>query len=62
MGQLLFDEECIYEISKPYLKLVTDGRTDVQAQSNMPPQLFQSWGHKNCPNGSLCRTKGHQEL
>ena len=25
----------------------TDGRTDEQAQSNMPPQLFQSWGHKN---------------
>ena len=33
MAQLFFDEECIYEISKPYLKLVTDG----QGQSNMPP-------------------------
>ena len=25
MGQLFFDEECIYEIIKPYLKLVMDG-------------------------------------
>ena len=25
----------------------TDGRTDEQAESNMPLQLFQSWGHKN---------------
>ena len=25
MGQLFFDEECIYEILKPYLKLVMDG-------------------------------------
>ena len=23
----------------------TDGRTHEQAQSNMPLQLFQSWGH-----------------
>ena len=45
MGQLSFDEESIYEISKPYLKFVTDGRTDGRAQSNMPLQLFQSWGH-----------------
>ena len=47
-GQLFFDAKSIYEISKPYLKLVTDGwtdaRTDGQAQSNMPLQLFQSWG------------------
>ena len=28
MGHLFFDEESIYEISKPYLKFVTDGRTD----------------------------------
>ena len=40
MGQLFFDEESIYEISKPYLNFVADG----QAQSNMPLQLFQSWG------------------
>ena len=45
MGQLIFDEESIYEISKPKLKFVTDRHTDGQAQSNMP--LFQSWGHKN---------------
>ena len=36
--------------SKPYLKFwmdgLTGGRTDQQAQSNMPLQLFQSWGHK----------------
>ena len=25
----------------------TDGPTDGQAQSNMPLQLFQSWGHEN---------------
>ena len=62
MGQLFFDEECIYEISKPYLKLVMDGRTDGQAQSNMSPYFFQNWGHKNCPNGSLRRTKGHPKL
>ena len=24
----------------------TDGRTDGQAQTNMPPQLLRSWGHK----------------
>ena len=48
MGQLFFDEESIHEISKPDLKFVTDGRTDArtdgQAKSNMPLQLFQSWG------------------
>ena len=41
----------MYEIPKPYLKFVTDGREDGQAQSNMPLQLFQSWGHKKY---SLC--------
>ena len=40
MGQLFFDAESIYEISKPYLKVVTDGRTEEQAQSNIPLQLF----------------------
>ena len=24
-----------------------DGRTDKQAQTNMPIQLFRSWGHNN---------------
>ena len=46
IGELFFDEKSIYEITKPYLKFVMDGRmdrsTDRQAQSNMPPQLFQS--------------------
>ena len=28
-----------------YLKLVTEGRADGLAKSNMPLQLFQSWGH-----------------
>ena len=49
MGQLFFDEECIYDISKPYLKFVTDGRTVSRTEgltdSNMPLKLFQSWGH-----------------
>ena len=27
-------------------KGVTDRRTDGQAQTNMPPQLLRSWGHK----------------
>ena len=29
-----------------------DGRKDVPAQSNMPIQLFQSWGHKRSPRDS----------
>ena len=52
MGQLSFYAKSIYEISNPYLKFVTtdvrtDTQTDAQAQTNMPLQLFQSWGHKN---------------
>ena len=27
------------------IKSVTNGRTNGQANSNMPDQLFQSWGH-----------------
>ena len=46
MGQLFFDEECIYEIFKTYLKLVTDGRTDGKTQSNMPLNFFKVWGIK----------------
>ena len=42
MDQLYFDEESIYESSKPYLKFVTGGGTDGQAQNNMPLQVFQS--------------------
>ena len=40
MGQFFFDAECIYEILKPYLKLVMGGRTDGKAQSNMPLNIF----------------------
>ena len=29
------------------INFVKDARTDGQAGSNMPLQLFQSWGHKN---------------
>ena len=47
MCELFFDEEPIYEISKPYLKFGMDGRADRKAQSNMPLQLFQSWGDNN---------------
>ena len=42
MGQLFFDEECIYEI----LKRVMDGRTDGKAQSNMPLNFFKVGGIK----------------
>ena len=36
------------------INFVTDARTDGQAESNMPLQLFQSWGHK--------KMKGHIAL
>ena len=29
-----------------FINFITDARTDGQAKSNMPLQLFQSWGHK----------------
>ena len=29
---------------------LTDRRTDGQAQTNMPPQLLRSWGHKKVIN------------
>ena len=38
----------------------TDRQTDRQAESNMPFQLFQSWGHKkgvSKPVHLLCLTK-----
>ena len=45
----------------------TDTRTHGQAQSNMPYQLFQSWGHKNvfiCWHGkrntNILNTVGYQ--
>ena len=53
MYQIFFDEESIYEISKLYLRFVTDGCADGstngpmegQAQSNMPLQLQKLKGH-----------------
>ena len=60
MGQLFFDAECIYEILKPYLKLVTDGRTDGKAQSNMPLNFFAHLSQRLMGElivyQSLCRT------
>ena len=36
------------------ISFVKDAQTDGQAQSNMPLQLFQSWGHKqSADNGIL---------
>ena len=51
-GQLFFHEEYTHEISKPRIhRSKVNGRThtqtDRQAKSNMPFQLFQSWGHKD---------------
>ena len=36
----------------------TDRQTDRQAKSNMPFQLFQSWGHKNDPLEAVETIKG----
>ena len=36
-----------------------NGRTHGQAQSNMPLQLFQSWGHKNAAKG---RVRGRRPM
>ena len=48
MGQLFFDQESIYEISKPYLKSVMDRSTDARAdkpKAICPFNFFESWGH-----------------
>ena len=37
----------------------TDARTDGQAQSSMPLQLFQSWGHKKLISFANMRIFGH---
>ena len=58
MGLLFFDEECIYEILKPYLKLVTDGRTE--AQSNMPLNFFKVGGIKTAQMVLSAELKGIQ--
>ena len=58
MGQLFFDEECIYEILKPYLKLVTDGRMDGKAQNNMPINFFKVGGIKTAQMVLSAELKG----
>ena len=45
MGQLFFDDESIYEISKPYYKICLDG----QAQSNCPFNFSKVGGIKIGP-------------
>ena len=56
MGQLFFDEECIYEI----LKLVRDGRTDGKAQSNRPLNFFKVGGIKTAQMVLSAKLKGIQ--
>ena len=60
MGQLFFDEECIYEILKPYLKLVTDRRTGWKALSNMPLNVFKVGGIKTAQMVLSAELKGIQ--
>ena len=60
MGQLFFDEECIYKILKPYVKFVTDGRTDRKAQSNMPLNFFKVRGTKTAQIVLSAELKGIQ--
>ena len=48
-GQSFFDAESIYEISKSYLKLVTDGRTEARThkpKAICPFNFFKVGGHK----------------
>ena len=53
MSQLFYHEEYTHEIyfkslTCPIQKLTdVHAHTDRQVESNMPFQLFQSWGHKN---------------
>ena len=48
------------------INFVTDEGTNGQAQSNMPLQLFQSWGHKttlhHCFNDKINCTTGLRPL
>ena len=60
MGELFFDEECIYEILKPYLKLVTGERTDRKAQSNLPLNFFKVGGIKTAQMVLSAELKGIQ--
>ena len=60
MGQLFFDEECIYEIFKPYFKLVTDRRMGGKALSNMPLNFFKVGGIKTAQMVLSAELKGIQ--
>ena len=62
MGQIFFDEECIYEILKPYLKLVTDRKTDGKAQSNMPLNFFKVGDIKTAQMVLSAELKGIQSF
>ena len=52
--QILKNAGQLFFIRYPFMnfKTLTDTQMDVQryeqTQSNIPPQLFQSWGHKMC--------------
>ena len=39
-GQLFFDAESIYEISKPYLKVVAEERTDGRKEGRTSPKQY----------------------
>ena len=55
MRHLFFHEESIHEVSRRYLEheyICTYIHTYGQAETNMPPPLFQSWGHNDLPSGT----------
>ena len=58
--QLLFDDESI-SLTLFFLIGHTNGwtsrQTDIKAQSNMPSQFFQSWGHKSGKKGKKVNFK-----
>ena len=58
MGQIFFDEEPIYEISKPYLKFLTDGRTHASTHGRTSPKqyaplTFSKLEYKDCLSGPM---------
>ena len=59
-GQLFFNQDSISKISKHQINFFVKGmhtRMDGQAVSNMPPELFRSWGHKNVEKYPLFSSK-----
>ena len=56
-----FQDTSIHRLKVKKKEVRTHGRTDPrthgQAQSNMPYQLFQSWGHKNVFRNGQKQTK-----